>query len=268
MSASNPTSTDAEAWVERAARTGLVAFGLVHLVLGWLAAELALGDREGSASTTGAFQQLTEQPLGVGVVWAVAVGMALLAGWQAVEASSGHRDRDGSSRTRHRLISAGRVVAYLVLAFSAVQVATGSSGGSGGGTDSMTARLLDLPGGQVIVALVGIGVIAVGVGLIRAAWKESYLEDLDGQGRAGTSGTAYRWLGRLGHVAKGVALGLVGGFFGYAAITHDASQSAGMDQALLEVRDQPGGPVLLGVIALGFAGYGVFCLAQARHLDR
>jgi hypothetical protein len=38
--------------------------------------------------------------------------------------------------------------------------------------------------------------------------------------------------------------------------------------ALHKILQQPyGGPVLV-VVALGFAGYGVFCFAWARHLDR
>ena len=39
---------------------------------------------------------------------------------------------------------------------------------------------------------------------------------------------------------------IVGGLFVYAAITHDAKKSGGLDQALFEVLDQPFGPVLLG----------------------
>ncbi|GAA5153282.1 DUF1206 domain-containing protein [Nocardioides marinquilinus] len=262
-------------WTDRAAAAGFVAFGVVHLIIGWLALSLALGDREGSASSTGAFAQLAEQPFGKVLVWLLAVGMVLLAGWQALEAAVGHRgdddDGDGpvSERTRHRLLSAGKAVVYLVIAISAVRVATGSSsGGSGGGSDSTTAKIMDMPGGQVLVGLIGLGIVAVGIGLLVIAYKESYLEKMDGAARSGRSGTVIRWLGRLGHVAKGVSLGIVGGLFLYAAFTHEADKSGGLDQALRTVLEQPYGPVLLGVIAVGYVGYGVFCLARARHHAR
>ncbi len=249
------------------ASAGLVAFGVVHLLIGWLAVQLALGDREGAASSTGALKQLAEQPFGKVMVWLVALGMLLLVIWQGIEAAVGHRDADSDTKRLYkRAVSAGKAVVYAVIAVSAVRVATGSS--SGGGTDSTTAKLMDLPGGQLIVGAIGLGILAVGVTMLWQAWKEKYLKRLDAEGRSGRTGTAYRWLGRVGHVAKGVALGVVGGLFLYAAISHEPDKSGGLDQALTTVLDQPFGPVLLTLIGLGFAAYGVFCFAWARHLDR
>ncbi|MDO9456386.1 DUF1206 domain-containing protein [Nocardioides sp.] len=255
-------------WLDRAAQAGLVAFGVVHLLIGWLAIQLALGDREGSADSKGALQQLAEQPLGTTLVWLVAVGMLLLVVWKAADAAVGYREEsEDSKRLRKRLVAAGKAVLYAAIAVSAIKVATGS-GSSGGGTDSTTAEVMDLPGGQVLVGLVGLGIVAVGVALLVMAWKESYLKHLDGEGRSGNTGTAYRVLGRVGHVAKGIALGIVGGLFLYAAVTHEPKKSGGLDQALVKVLDQPFGPVLLTAMGLGFAAYGLFCFAEARHLDR
>ena len=47
---------------------GLVSYGLVHLVLAWLALQVAFGRSE-DASAGGALQQLTQQPLGTGLLW-------------------------------------------------------------------------------------------------------------------------------------------------------------------------------------------------------
>ncbi len=256
-------------WLDRAAKAGLVAFGVVHLLIGWLAVQLALGDREGKASSSGALKQLAEQPFGKVLVWLVAVGMVLLVVWRALDAAIGYRDEtDDTKRTRKRLVAAGKAAVYAAIAVSAITVATGSSGGKKGGTDSTTAKVMDLPGGQLLVGAVGLAIIGVGIALLVVAYTESYLDKLDSKGRSGDTGTAYRWLGRAGHVAKGVALGVVGSLFVYAALTHEADKSGGLDQALTTVLDQPFGPVLLGLIGLGFAAYGLFCFAEARHLDR
>ena len=256
-------------WVDRLAEVGLVTFGAVHLVIGWLAVTLALGDRQGGASSTGAVKQLAQQPFGQFLVWLVAIGMVLLVLWRLVEAAIGYRDEDEPKRTWKRLLSGGKALVYASIAYTAFDVATGKpKKGGGGGTDSMTATLMDRPGGQLLVGAVGVGIVAAGIGLFVSAWRETYLEHLDAEGNAGSSGTTYRWLGRVGHVAKGVALGVVGGLFLYAAGTHEAKKSGGLDQALRTVLDQPFGPVLLGAIGLGFAAYGLFCFAQARHLDR
>lgn len=260
-------------WLDRSAAAGLVAFGVVHLLIGWLAVQLALGDREASTDSKGAMQQLAEQPLGTALVWAVALGMLLMVAWRGLEAAVGYREvDDDTKRLRKRLISAGKAVVYLAVAVSAISVAvgSGSSGGSkkGGGTDSWTATVMQWPGGQVLVGAAGLAVVGVGIGLLVTAYKESYLKRFDGQGQSGNVGTAYRVLGRVGHVAKGIALGVVGILFVYAAATRDPKKSGGLDQALREMLDQPFGPVLLTAMGLGFAAYGVFCFAWARHLDR
>ena len=69
------------------------------------------------------------------------------------------------------------------------------------------------------------------------------------------------------NMAHGALLTL-GGYICYAAITHDAGKSGGLDQALFEVLDTPFGPVLLCLLGVGLACYGVFTLARARHLAK
>ena len=254
-------------WVEHVARAGLLSFGVVHLVVGWLALQLALGDRAGSASSTGAVRELAQQPFGAVLVWLVAVGMMLLALWQVIEALVGHRLEQEGSRARRRLASIGKAVVYGYIGVTAARVAAGS-GSSGGGTDSTTAQIMELPAGQVLVAAVGAVIIGVGGYLVHKGWTEKFTKDLTGQGQSGASGAAYILLGKVGYVAKGASVGLVGVLFGYAALTHDPKKSGGLDQALQEVLQQPFGPFLLGAIAIGIGAFGVFCFAHSRHLSR
>ena len=55
---------DQSDWVDHGVRAGLVAYGVVHLLVGWLALQLALGDRSGTVSSKGALHQLAGEPLG------------------------------------------------------------------------------------------------------------------------------------------------------------------------------------------------------------
>jgi hypothetical protein len=264
--------SDGGDWLDIAARIGLVAYGVVHLVIAWLALQLAFGDRSGSPSSSGAISELAQQPFGKVLVWAVAVGMFLLVVWQGIEAAVGHRDEDGNKRTGKRLLSAGKAVVYATIGISAIRVATrsGSSGGKSSEkqTDSMTATIMELPAGQLLVGAVGVAILAVGVAFAVRAWTEKFAKHLDAEGKSGNTGRAYLWFGKAGYAAKGVALGVVGSLFCYAALTHDPDESGGLDQALQEVLDKPFGPVLLGVMAVGIGCYGLFCLARARHLSR
>jgi hypothetical protein len=253
--------------MDHAVRLGLVSYGVVHLILAWLALRLALGDNGGSASSQGALQELAQSSLGRISLYVVSAGFVALVVWQALEAIWGHRDADGGKRVLKRLTSAGKVVLYGSLAVSAFKTATGSSSG-GGGTDGITARLMDLPAGPFLVGALGAGVIVVAGFLAYRGWKEKFRSKLELEGRTGKDGRAYILLGKLGYISKGVALAVVGLLFLYAAFTHDPKKSAGLDQSLRKVLEQPFGAPILMVIAVGFACYGLFCFAWARHLDR
>ena len=258
-------------WLDHAARVGLVAYGVVYLLLAWLAIQLALGDQSEDASPKGALHELAKQPFGKFMVWAVALGMLLLVVWRGTEAAFGHREHEGSTRTRLRLASAGKAIVYATLGVIAVQVAVGSGSSSSSSQSSrgMTAKVMDLPAGQWIVTAIGVGVIVYGVAVIvRHGWQEKFAEDLQTEGKLGWSGAGYLLLGKVGHFAKGLVLIGVGALICYAGVTHEPQKSGGLDQALQKVLQQPFGPYLLFAVGIGIACYGLFSLAQARHLDR
>ena len=254
-------------WLDHAARIGLVAYGVVHLVVAWLAVQLAMGEREGSADSKGAIQQLAEQPFGQGLVWAVGIGMFLLALWQALEAFFGYRDEEGFTQVRKRVTAAGKAVVYVVIGVSALRAATGSASSGKNGTDSTTAKVMDWPGGQAIVVAVGLFLIGIGGYLVHRAWTERFAKHINAEGRSGETGTAYLWFGKAGYTAKGVTFGIVGSLFLYAGLTHEPKKSGGLDQALHKVLQQPFGQFLLVLIAVGIGCYGLFCFARARHFN-
>ena len=237
---------------------GLVSYGLVHLVLAWLALQIAFGRRE-DASAGGALRQLTQQPLGSLLLWVMAIGLFTLVPWQVFEATIGREASNRDGRLRKRLSSAGRAVVYLALGILAVGVATGSGGGSGNGEQTLSARLMALPFGRILVGAVGVAVIAVGISQIVKGVKQKFTEDLD----SGV-GPGVRRLGMVGYCAKGVAWVIIGGLFGYAALTYDPKKAGGLDAALSTIASQPFGTILLVIMAAGFAAFGVFCFVWAR----
>ena len=247
-------------------RIGLVSYGVVHLLIAWLCLQLVFGDREGKMSGSGALRQLAETDLGRISLFVVAFGLAALVIWQALEAAFGHRDEEGGKRTWKRVVSGAKCVIYGSLAWAALRIALGQ--GKSKSTDSYTAQLMELPFGAILVGLVGVGIIVFAGFLVYRGWKEKFLSKLEGSGKTGQEGRAYRYFGKAGYISKGAAFGVVGGLFVYAALTHDPDKSGGLDQALLKVLDQPFGPFLLALVAVGIACYGLFCFAWAKHLDR
>ncbi len=241
-------------------RGGLVAFGIVHLLIAYLAVHLAFGERSEDASQTGALRELASAsaPLGPTLLWATSGGMFAITLWQLLNAFVGHRHASGKSRTLARGTSAGRAVVYAALGWNAASIAMGGPGGDGG--DAASAMLLSLPWGRVLVGLVGAVVAIVGGGLILNGIRDKYEEELKG-----SLGTPQRWIARFGHVGKGVAIMVVGGLFLWAAWTYDAQSAGGLDKALQTVRSASFGPVILIAIALGFACYGAYCFSWARR---
>jgi hypothetical protein len=257
---------DNSPWMDRGIRFGMVAYGVVHLVIAWLAIQLALGNHSKNASNKGAMQTLAHQSGGTLILWLIAIGMFVLVLWRVFEALLGHTEYDGGKRVRKRLVSAGKAVLYGYVAFTAFRYAIGA--GSSNGGNSMTAKLMDQPFGRILVGAVGLAIIAYGIFMIRRGWTEKFMENLDARGTAGDAGQAFRKIGKAGYIAKGTAFGIIGILFGTAAITHKAKKSGGLDQALHTVLQQPFGPVLLIAIALGIGCYGLFCFARARYLSK
>jgi hypothetical protein len=254
--------------LDHAVRVGLVCYGGVHLLIAWLAGQLALGDSAGSASGTGALSELAQKPFGRVLLWVVGLGFFALVVWQLIEALVGHRDQHGGKRAYKRLASAGKAAVYGALGVSALKIAIGSGSGGGDDTDTLTSRLMALPFGVLLVGAVGAVVLLVAVAHVHKGLSEGFRKRLRAEGNTGDTGRLYTVLGKVGYVSKGGALAVVAVLFGYAAWTHDPDRSGGLDQALETVLEQPFGAPLLLVIAAGLASYGLFCFAWARHLDR
>jgi len=253
--------------LDHGVRVGLVAYGVVHLIVAWTALQLALGDQSGSASQTGAFSQMAETTAGQLSLYVVAAGFFALVVWQAFEAAVGHRRSDGAKRVFHRIGSAAKAVVYAVLGVSAFKMALGQGQGSSG-TDTWTAKLMSAPGGQLLVGAVGLTIIGIGVYLVYKGLSEKFSKDLDAGAKSGDRRTTIMLLGKVGYAVKGVAFVAVGLLFVVAAVQHEADKSGGLDQALHQLLQQPFGGVLVGGIALGLACFGLYCFAWARHLDR
>jgi len=251
--------------VEIGARVGLVSYGITHLIIAWLALQIAFGGGGGQkANQSGAFQELAQNPVGQVLLWVLVVGFVAAALWRLEETIWGYTyESDTTKRIRKRVSSGAKVVAFGTLAFLAAQSAAGSGGGGGGGQKA-AAGVLGLPGGQLIVGAVGVGVIAVGGRKIYSGIKKKFLSDMSLPSDQRAREVAER-TGQVGFVAKGVATALIGALVVLAAIRFRPDEASGLDVALRTLRQQPFGPWLLALVALGLAAYGVFLFFDAKY---
>ena len=252
-------------WFENAVRIGLGAYGVMHILIGWLGLQLAFGDRQGAPSQQGALHVLAQQPGGEFLLWATGLGLFFLAVWQLLEAAWGHRREEGVKRPFKRIGSVGMAVLFSALGYSAILTAT--AGSSTANEDSLTRRLLELPGGRLIVMGVGVVIVVVGAVDLKRGATTSFDDELRSGALSGSSGAVVKRVGQIGYVSKGIALAVLGGLFVWAGATYDASQAGGLDTALRTLLDASVGPWLLVVVAAGIVAFGLYCFAWARYAD-
>lgn len=242
---------------------GLVAYGLVHLLIAWIAVQIAWGGQDSGqqASNTGALSELASKPFGGVALVVCAVGLYALVLWQLIEAAIGHTHVSGRKRLGRRLGSVAKAVTYAVIGFSATRVLLGAGGGGGEQQqESLTAQIMQAPGGRIAIALLGLVVVGVGIFQIVKGIRRSFYQDLDGQVPG-----AGKVLGVVGYIAKGIAVGVVGFLFTWAAWQHNPEAAGDTNSALRSIVQQPFGPFLLSMVAAGIAAFGLFCFVWARY---
>ena len=239
-------------WFERVARGGFAASGLLHLLIAFIVARLALGVG-GSADKSGALATLAAQPFGAVMLWVAAVVLAALGVWQAVQTFI---ERDVKDRLKAGAIG----IVYFSLAFSAAKFAMGSGESSSRQNAGLSARMMQSGWGKAVLIVVALGLIAVGGYHVYKGVTKGFKDELEISG-----GTAVTWIGIVGYVAKGLALIGAGLLVVFATFTSDPSKATGVDAAVKTLGAAPFGKFLLLLAAVGIAAYGVYGFIRARY---
>ena len=244
--------------VQIGARVGYAASGVLHLLIAWIALQIAWMASGQPADQSGALQTLAGSSLGRLTLWVAVLGFLALGLWQLANALAA-RTGSASSRWGGKAKGMAKAVVYLLLAWTSFSFANGQPSSSKAQSADFTATLLQHAGGRLLVSLIGLVVIGVGGYHVVKGWTKKFLQDLNTH-----PGTLATRAGVVGYMAKGVALAVVGALFVAAALQNSASKATGLDGALRSLRQQPVGPWLLTAVALGIAAYGVYSFARAK----
>jgi hypothetical protein len=245
------------------ARAGLIGRGVIYGIIGILALKLALGDGGEATDQQGALTTIAQQSFGEVLLILVAVALAGYALWRLVRAAVGHGAEQRDDAT-DRLAAVGSGIAYAILCVTAVEILIGA-GSSSGSTKQTTGGVLDWTGGPVLVAIAGAILIGVAAYQAYKGLAKKFLEDAKTHEMGPTVRKAYTWVGVFGLVARAVIFALVGYGLIKAAIDYDPDEAVGLDGALLTLTQAKYGPVLLGIVAAGLAGFAIYSFADARY---
>ena len=263
--------------LRRLAAVGLAGYGVVHLLVGYLALQLAWNARSGptspgsgrTADATGAFDVLADSAAGPVLLWALTLGFTALGVWQAVEVLRHRRSVPPPGPDRRRALlqllrSGGTALVYGYLAVLTARSAL--TGGSGRTDEQASAQgVLALPFGRLLIVGAGLVTVVIGGYQVQKGWRAAFRNELDLAPFDPRVRRLVRWSCQTAFVTKGVAFVLVGGVLGWAGITVHPGQATGLDGAVQALAAARYGPELLAAIAVGIGLFSVYCFVRARH---
>ena len=237
--------------IEKLARLGYLAIGVVYVIVGALALRGTAPDKDD------AFTMILRQPFGRVMLAIIAIGLAGYAVWRIASGvtDSEHRGKDAKGIAL-RLGSLARGLIYGAISVEVVRLLTRHAGGAGSDATAKhwTARLLDMPFGRILVIAAGLAIIAYGAYQLRGKLSRQL---------SGLSESA-RVISRFGIAARGVVFLVIGGSIALAAVRYDSSQARGMSGALRQLAEPAGGWLLAGIGA-GLIAYGLYAFVNARY---
>jgi hypothetical protein len=249
-------------------RVGLGAYGVVHLLLGWLAAEIAALGARASVDQRGAVAIVAHGGLvGRTILLLATVCLVTFAIWQVRAAAVGFRWVDERGlRWRKRIGAAAKVVGVGGVVYVAVRYLVRSPG-DGSDLRFLTAEAFGLPGGRLLVLAAAVVVLVTAVTTAFTGIRATFLGDLVPEKLTPGLRHAARWLGAVGNLTRAVAFAAIGVLGVVAVLDDDPDRVGGLDLALRTLADHTLGAAALAIAGVGFAAYGLYCLvdAYARH---
>jgi len=266
MSVTSQALPETKKWVEHFARFGYAAKGAIYIIIGILSAMAAFGGSGGQTTgRSGAFKEIAQQPFGQILLGLVAIGFVGYAIWRFIQAIQ-DAEHNGTD-TKGIIIRVGYFLSgllYCYFAYYAFQLITGAGSSSGGGGNKfIVAKLLEQPFGQFLVAVFAAIILAKGIYQIHKVTSGKYLKDVNVSDMKNEVKETYRKLGKFGLIARAIVFGIISFFLGKAALTANPSEAKGTEGAF-DFLVTEGGPIVMGLVAIGLASYGVFEFFKAK----
>lgn len=259
---------DAEPWIERFARIGYFAIGIVYLIAGVLTAAAALQDRMSTTDRDEALAFILDKPFGKAVLLLMAVGLAGYSLWRITSAfvDSDRRGREAMGLAKRAAAFISGLV-YGVVMIQIVRLVMGYGSGASDNAEAAqsTRSVMELPFGRVLVAIAGVVLVATGVYQLALAFKSKLSRRLDLSSLSPKTREAIVQVSRFGIAARGIVFAIVGISLVMAAVRYDPSAARGLSGALIEISQQPFGQFLLAIVAIGLAAFGVHAIVNGLY---
>ncbi len=249
------------------ARFGFFTKGFLFIVIGVLAVLVAIGIKSGELTApSGALAAIAQIHFGKIILLIFIVGAIGHGVWNilrgAADVDNAGEDLQGIGK---RIIPIGIGVFYIFLAWTALDLVLSAQSTGGNIKRTITAILLALPLGAVLVGIVGLSVVGAGVHQcytgISGKFKETLrVSEIDDQNLK-----IITVLGILGFMARALIFALMGYFLISAAFSFNPNTVIGMDGALLTLAQSYYGKTLLFITAAGLICHGILAFYEAKY---
>jgi hypothetical protein len=255
--------------LEPLARAGFLVKGVLYLVVGTLAIQVAAHAGGRVTGTRGALLTVLEQPFGRMLLLAAAIGLFGYAAWRVVQGVlDPERYGRGWKGLAMRIGLVARGVMHAAIGWQALRLYRGLSPSSGAAERIVARKLLAWPFGDWVLVLAGLFLIGYAVQQIYAGFTGRLERGLDiGELRREAGAWAVD-VSRFGVAARAVVFIVLGWSAVAAGWWRDASEVNTTASSLRQLGAQPGelGRWLLALTAAGFIAYGFYQIVHARYL--
>ena len=245
-------------WAIPVMRTGYAGRALVYLVVaGFSLWSIAQGGQ--AEGTKGVMETLKGE--GMFVLVLIAIGMFAYAIWRLVD-SIWDLEAYGTTGkgiiARGGMIVTGTVHAGIgVLALTALGATSAGEGGSGG----LLSSIMSQSWGVWLIGLAGVLTICAAVYYVHKGVTEGYRDSL----MANHFTTHWNHVLKIGVLAQGAVVGIIGFLILYAAVQANPEQAGGLGAAFEWLRAQSYGSILVAALCVGLLAFAVFCFVNALY---
>lgn len=248
------------------ARLGLIAKGIVYVLLGVLAFMAAFeigGQSSEKTDKAGVLYFLNHSSGGKWLLPLLAAGLLCYSLWRFTEAfrcaSGGHKDWKNSAR----YFFSGFI--YLLLSFSAFNAVFASGKKNEDSQQAFASQVLSKPLGQWLLGIIALAIAGVGVYQLYYALSEKYKKHVQKMNLHDRASSLMLTAGKTGYIARGVVWLIIAYLMLQAAFRARSSEAGDTGKAFALIEHSPMGSYLLGALGIGLVAYGLFSFIRARY---
>lgn len=258
---------------------GFFAKGVVYLLLGTLTFMAAFNLGGDISSRENVIKFLLDLEFGKILVGTTALGLFAYSLWRLYQTvkNPGNSQEDKTIKSgfkKLRYLYSG--ILYGVIAYSfakpLISVLTGNGSAqpesdNNGDEKAALWEILSMDWGKALLWIIAAIVAGQAIQQFYISYTANFMKKIDNYPSIKNEYDFIRKAGRYGYAARGIVFGILAFFIVQVILQHNANAYQGTEGALQYLLSFTYGQILLGAVALGLAGYGIFNIMVARHAN-